>query len=81
MMLHLLVTAGQLPPLTNVVEWKVPGEESVSRPPKGYIVSFVAFQEHGFSTPAGRFIRRVRASASAPQSQQRLTDGGVRGAV
>jgi hypothetical protein len=35
MMLHRLVTAGQLPPLTNVVEWKVPGEESVSRPPKG----------------------------------------------
>jgi hypothetical protein len=41
------------------VEWKVPGEESVPRPPRGYVVSFVAFHERSFSVPAGRFIRRV----------------------
>jgi hypothetical protein len=41
------------------MEWKVPGEESVSCPPKGYVVSFVAFHELGFSVPAGRFIRAV----------------------
>jgi hypothetical protein len=41
--LYHLVKAGQLPPLTTVVEWKVYGEESVPRPPKRYAVSFVAF--------------------------------------
>jgi hypothetical protein len=54
-----LVEAGQLPPLTDIVEWRVPGDESVSHPPKGYVVSFVAFHERGFSVPAGRFIRGV----------------------
>jgi hypothetical protein len=54
-----IIEAGQLPPLTVVVEWKVPGDESVSRNPKGYVVSFVAFHERGFSVPAGRFIRGV----------------------
>jgi hypothetical protein len=27
--------------------------------PKGFVVSFVAFHERGFSVPAGRFIRGV----------------------
>jgi hypothetical protein len=54
-----LVEAGQLPPLTTAVEWRVPGDESVPRPPKGYMVSFVAFHERGFSVPAGRFIHGV----------------------
>jgi hypothetical protein len=54
-----LVEAGQLPPLTAAVEWKVPGDESVPHPPKGFVVSFVAFHEHGFSVPAGQFIRGV----------------------
>jgi hypothetical protein len=49
---------GQLPPLTATVEWKVPRDESVSRP-KGFVVSFVAFHECGFFVPAGRFIRGV----------------------
>jgi hypothetical protein len=31
----------------------------VLRPPKGYVVLFVAFHERGFSVPAGRFIREV----------------------
>jgi hypothetical protein len=57
--LHHLIEARQLPPLTDAVEWKVPGEESVPRPPRGYVVSFVAFHERSFSVPAGRFIRRV----------------------
>jgi hypothetical protein len=58
-MLRRLVEAGQLPLLTDAVEWKVPGEESVPHPPKGYVISFVACHERGFSIPAGRFIRAV----------------------
>jgi hypothetical protein len=54
-----LVEAGQLPPLIDVVEWIVPADESVPRPPSGYVVSFVTFHERGFSVPAGRFIRGV----------------------
>jgi hypothetical protein len=54
-LLH-LVEAGQLPPLTDVVEWIVPADESVSRPLMVYVVSFVVFHECGFSVPAGRFI-------------------------
>jgi hypothetical protein len=54
-----LVEAGQLPPLTEAVEWMVPADESVPRPPSGYVVSFVTFHERGFSVPAGRFIRGV----------------------
>jgi hypothetical protein len=57
--LQRLVEAGQLPPLTAAVEWKVPGEESVPRPPRGCVVSFVAFHGRGFSVPTGRFIRGV----------------------
>jgi hypothetical protein len=54
-----LVEAGQLPPLTEAIEWIVPAGESVPCPPNGYVVSFVAFHECGFSVPAGRFIRGV----------------------
>jgi hypothetical protein len=32
---------------------------SPCRSPKGFVVSFVAFHERGFSVPAGRFIRGV----------------------
>jgi hypothetical protein len=28
----------------------------VLRPPKGFVVSFVAFHKRGFSIPTGRFI-------------------------
>jgi hypothetical protein len=31
----------------------------MSRPPSGYVVSFVVFHGRGFSVPAGRFIRGV----------------------
>jgi hypothetical protein len=54
-----LVEAGQLPPLTEAVEWNIPADESVPLPPSGYVVSFVAFHECGFSVPVGRFIRGV----------------------
>jgi hypothetical protein len=58
-MLCRLVEARQLPPLTHAVEWKVPGEESMSCPRRGYVLLFMAFHECGFSIPAGRFIRAV----------------------
>jgi hypothetical protein len=51
-----LVEAGQLPPLTEAVEWILPVDESVPHPPSGYVVSFVAFHKRGFFVPAGRFI-------------------------
>jgi hypothetical protein len=54
-----LVEAGQLPPLTEAIEWIVPASESVPHPSNGYVVSFVAFHERSFSVPAGRFIRGV----------------------
>jgi hypothetical protein len=54
-----LVEAGQLPPLTEAVEWIIPTDEFVPRPPRGYVVSFMAFHERGFSVPAVRFIRGV----------------------
>jgi hypothetical protein len=54
-----LVEAGQLPPLTEAVEWIVPADESMPRPPSGYVVSFVAFHDRGFYVPASRFIRGV----------------------
>jgi hypothetical protein len=57
-LLH-LVEVGQLPPLTEAVEWIVPADESVPCPPSGYVVSFVAFHEGGISISAGRFIRGV----------------------
>jgi hypothetical protein len=54
-----LVKAGQLLPLTDAVEWIVPADKSMPRPPSGYVVSFVAFHERGFSVPTGRFIHGV----------------------
>jgi hypothetical protein len=37
----------------------VPSDESVLHPPKGFVVSFVAFHECGFSVFAGQFIRGI----------------------
>jgi hypothetical protein len=54
-----LVESGQLPHLTDTVEWIVPADESVSRPPSGYVVLFMTFYDRGFSVPTGRFIRGV----------------------
>jgi hypothetical protein len=58
-MLRCLVETGQLPPLTAAVEWKVSREESLPHPPKGYVISFMAFHECSFSVPTVRFIRGV----------------------
>jgi hypothetical protein len=38
------------------MEWKVSGDEFVPRLPRGYVLSFVAFHERGFSVPAGQFV-------------------------
>jgi hypothetical protein len=54
-----LVEAGQLPLLNAAVEWKVPDDASVLPPPKGFVVSFMAFHERRFFVPAGQFIRGV----------------------
>jgi hypothetical protein len=54
--LHCLVEAGKLLPLTAAVEWKEPGDEPVPQPPKGFVVSFVAFHKRGFSVPTRWFI-------------------------
>jgi hypothetical protein len=54
-----LIVAGQLPPFTEAVEWIVPADESVPRPPSRDVVSFLTFHERCFSVPAGRFIRGV----------------------
>jgi hypothetical protein len=54
-----LVEAGQLLPLTAAMEWRVPRRRVHASPPKGFVVSFMAFHEHGFSVPARRFIRWV----------------------
>jgi hypothetical protein len=37
----------------------MPADESMPRPPTGYVVSFVAFHERSFSIPTGQFIRGV----------------------
>ena len=42
---------------TTAKEWLLPGEKDVSSPPDGYVVSFAHFHEHGFATPAHRFLR------------------------
>jgi hypothetical protein len=75
-----LVEAGQLPPLTAAVEWRVPGDESV--PPQGFVVSFMVFHEHGFSVPAGRFIRSVVFEYGLQLQHLNPNypaDGGIRG--
>ena len=57
--LERLVAAGMLPARSEAAEWLLPGLEDFPRPPAGYVVSFVAFHERGFSVPAGRFIRAM----------------------
>ena len=52
-----LVRRGLLYARTAAEEWRLPGKEDVPSPPDGYVVSFVRFHEHGFATPAHRFLR------------------------
>jgi hypothetical protein len=53
----------------------VPGEESVLCLPRGYVVSFVTFNERGFSVPAGRFIRGVLLTVKFRQPSHEFTFG------
>ena len=52
-----LVCHGLLCVWTMAEEWLLPGEEDVSSPPDGYVVSFAHFHESGFATPTHRFLR------------------------
>ena len=51
-----LVHRGPLRVWTSTEEWLLPGEEDLPSPPNGYVVSFAHFHEHGFTTPAHRFL-------------------------
>ena len=42
---------------TTAEEWLLPGEEHLSSPLDGYVVSFTHFHERGFVTPSHRFLR------------------------
>ena len=52
-----LLHRGLLHARTSATEWLLPGEEDLSSPPNGYMVSFTHFHEHMFATPAHRFLR------------------------
>ena len=52
-----LVRRGLLYARTSAQEWLLPGEEDLPSPPDSYIVSFTHLHEHGFTTPAHRFLR------------------------
>ena len=51
-----LVHRGLLRVRTSIEEWLLPGEEDLLSPLEGYVVSFPHFHEHGFATPAHRFL-------------------------
>ena len=44
---------------TSPGAWMIPGGEAVPAPPPGYVVSFVAFHERGFTMPTCRFLRGI----------------------
>ena len=52
-----LVCHGLLRALTMTEEWLLPGEEDMSSPLNGYMVSFAHFHEHGLTTPTHKFLR------------------------
>ena len=52
-----LVRRGLLHVRTMAEEWLLLGEEDVSSPLDGYVVSFTHFHVHGFLTLAPRFLR------------------------
>ena len=51
-----LVCRGLIRAWTSAEEWLLLGEEDLSSPPDGYVVSFTHFHERGFVTPAHRFL-------------------------
>ena len=59
--LQSLVDDGLLRPVTdpNRLEWIALGSEPEPRPRDGYIVSFVAFHEHGLGLSVDRFMRAL----------------------
>ena len=59
--LQSLVDDGLLRPVTdpNRPEWIAPRGEPEPRPRDGYIVSLVAFHEHGLGLPTDRFMRAL----------------------
>ena len=56
-----LVAAGFLPANTDRERpaWIAPGNETVPKPPPGYIVSLARFHERGFGMPPSRFMRAL----------------------
>lgn len=56
------VEAGLLCPIhgPDLPEWIVPAVDAKEpNPPPGYVVSFLAFHDRGFGTPASRFMRAL----------------------
>ena len=52
-----LIHHGLLHARTSAEEWLLPGKEDLSLSLDGYVVLFTHFHEHGFMTPAHRFLR------------------------
>ena len=52
-----LVRRGLLHPLTDAMEWIVPGDKETPELSSGYIISFVAFHERGLAMPPHRFFQ------------------------
>ena len=52
-----LICHGLLHASTTVEEWLLSREKDVPSLPDDYVVSFAHFHEHGFVTPAHRFLR------------------------
>ena len=51
-----LVQNRLLYPRTSVQEWMVPGSETEPAPSAGYVVSFLAFHEHGLGVLPSDFF-------------------------
>ena len=51
-----LIHHGLLRVRTSAEEWLLLGQEDLPSLPDGYVVSFAHFNEHGFATPAHRFL-------------------------
>ena len=51
-----LVRRGPLRGQTSAEEWLLPGDEDLSSPPDGYVVSFAHFHERGLVTPTHKFL-------------------------
>ena len=70
-----LVRRGLLCAQTAVEEWRLPSNEDVPSPPKGYVVSFAHFYERGFTTPTHKFLRVLMNYYNV--ELQHLTPNGI----